>query len=128
MAESRSKCPPPIPSASAKSANQFIILQRSPLPAAMEGKNIECCACRRGFEEGANVLEVQEGIIGKLGFVALGERLLLCDFECLRNYLDDSKGHDPSPARASAGQVVSTRTIGMPKRLDHMMNLTLMGS
>ena len=40
-----------------------------------------------------NVLEVQEGIIGKLGFVALGEKLLFCNFECLRNYLDGSKGH-----------------------------------
>ncbi len=27
-----------------------------------------------------NVLEVQEGIIGKLGFVALGEKLLFCNF------------------------------------------------
>ncbi len=59
----------------------------------MEVRNIECRTCRREPEEGLNVLEVQEGIIGKLGFVALGERLLFCDFQCLRNYLDGSKGH-----------------------------------
>ncbi len=44
----------------------------------MEVKNIECRTCRRELEEGVNVLEVQEGIIGKLGFVALGEKLLFC--------------------------------------------------
>lgn len=60
---------------------------------AMEIKKIECCTCRRELEEGMNVLEVQEGIIGKLGFVALGEKLLFCDFQCLRNYLDGSKGY-----------------------------------
>ncbi len=59
----------------------------------MEPHTIECQTCRRKLEEGLNVLEVHEGIIGKLGFVALGERLLFCDFECLRNYLDGSKGH-----------------------------------
>ena len=59
----------------------------------MEIKNIECRACRRELEEGTNVLEVQESIIGKLGLVALGEKLLFCNFACLRNYLDGSKGH-----------------------------------
>ena len=59
----------------------------------MEIKNTECRTCRHELEEGTNVLEVQEGIIGKLGFVALGEKLLFCNFECLRNYLDGSKGH-----------------------------------
>ena len=58
----------------------------------METHKIECRTCRREFEEGMNVLEIQEGIIGKLGFVALGEKLLFCNFECLRNYLDGSKG------------------------------------
>ena len=59
----------------------------------MEEGNIECRTCRRDLEEGTNVLEVVEGIIGKLGFVSLGEKLLFCDFQCLRNYLDGSKGH-----------------------------------
>lgn len=59
----------------------------------MEVRNTECRTCRRILGEGTNVLEVQEGIIGKLGFVALGEKLLFCNFECLRNYLDGSKGH-----------------------------------
>ena len=40
-----------------------------------------------------NVLEVEEGIIGKLGFVDLDEKMLFCNFECFRNYLDGSKGH-----------------------------------
>ena len=40
-----------------------------------------------------NVLEVHEGIMGKLGFIALGEKLLFCNFVCLRDYLDGSKGH-----------------------------------
>ncbi len=39
----------------------------------MEVQNIDCRTCRRELEEGTNVLEVQEGIIGKLGFVSLGE-------------------------------------------------------
>ena len=60
---------------------------------AMESHKTECCTCRRELEEGMNVLEVQEGIVGRLGFVALGEKLLFCNFECLRNYLDGSKGH-----------------------------------
>jgi hypothetical protein len=74
-------------------ANQFNILERSLLLAGMEIKNIECRTCRRELEEGMNVLNIQEGIIGKLGFVALGEKLLFCNFECLRNNLDGSKGH-----------------------------------
>lgn len=59
----------------------------------MEAHKIECRTCRRELDEGTNTLGVQEGIIGKLGFVALGEKLLFCNFECLRNYLDGSKGH-----------------------------------
>ena len=59
----------------------------------MEKHEIGCRTCRRELEEATNVLEIQEGIIGKLGFVALGERLLFCNFECLRSYLDGSKGH-----------------------------------
>ncbi len=74
-------------------ANQLNILEAPRLPAVMETPTIECCTCRRELEEGMNVLEVQEGIIGKLGFVALGEKLLFCNFECLRDYLDGSKGH-----------------------------------
>lgn len=59
----------------------------------MELKNIECRTCRGELEEGMNVVELQEGIIGKLGFVSFGEKLLFSSFECLRNYLDGSKGH-----------------------------------
>ncbi len=59
----------------------------------METPTIGCRTCRRGLSEGTNVLEVQEGIIGKLGFVSLGEKLLLCNFTCLRDYLNGSKGH-----------------------------------
>ncbi|MCH9033077.1 MAG: hypothetical protein IID42_01065 [Planctomycetes bacterium] len=59
----------------------------------MEINKIECRTCRRELEAGANVLEVREGIIGNLGFVALGEELLFCNFACLRDYLDSSKGH-----------------------------------
>ncbi len=54
---------------------------------------IQCRTCRREPEEGAEVLEVHEGIIGKLGFVALGEKLLFCNFDCLRGYLNGAKGH-----------------------------------
>ena len=53
---------------------------------AMEVHKLECRTCRRVLEEGTNVLEVQEGIIGKLGFVALGERLLFCDFGCQSSF------------------------------------------
>ena len=60
---------------------------------AMEIKNIECVTCRRELGEGTHVLEVQEGIIGKLSFVSLGGKLLFCDLMCLRDYLNDSKGH-----------------------------------
>lgn len=58
----------------------------------MDDRNIDCRMCRRRFEEGADVLEVQEGVIGKLGFVDLGEKLLFCNFDCLRGYLNGSKG------------------------------------
>ncbi len=74
-------------------ANQFNFLQPPAPSRAMETHKIECRTCRRGLEEGTNVLEVQEGIIGKLGFVSLGKKLLFCNFECLRDYLDGSKGH-----------------------------------
>ncbi|MCH8912337.1 MAG: hypothetical protein IIA33_02095 [Planctomycetes bacterium] len=82
-----------LPTCGRRRANQCNILQSLPLPMTMELKNIECRTCRRDLEEGMNVLEVQEGIIGKLGFVALGEKLLFCNFACLRNYLDGSKGY-----------------------------------
>lgn len=59
----------------------------------MELHKIECRTCRRKLEEGTDVLEVQEGIIGKLGFVDLGEKLLFCDFDCLRGYLNGAKGY-----------------------------------
>ncbi len=53
----------------------------------MEFHKTECRTCRRELEEGTNVLEVHEGIIGKLGFVTLGEKLLFCNFDCLRGDL-----------------------------------------
>lgn len=72
--------------------NQFNLFEALLLPASMEIHKIECLTCRRELEKGTNVIEVHEGIIGKLGFVALGMQLLFCDFGCLRNYLDGSKG------------------------------------
>ncbi len=73
--------------------NQFNPYESGPPPALMEGHRIDCRTCRRALDEGTNVLEVQEGIVGRLGFVALGEKLLFCDFACLRNYLNGSSGH-----------------------------------
>ena len=70
----------------ARLPNQFNLLGPLHLCPWMAVNQFECRTCRRGLEEGRNVLEVQEGIIGKLGFVALGEKLLFCNFECLRHY------------------------------------------
>ncbi len=39
----------------------------------MEIKNLECRTCPRELEEGMNVVELQAGIIGKLGFVSLSK-------------------------------------------------------
>ena len=57
------------------------------------GATVECRTCRRQLEEGVDVVEVQDGIIGAVGFVALDEKILLCSFVCVRNYLDGSKEH-----------------------------------
>lgn len=49
---------------------------------------MECTECRRELDYGADVLSVQEGVIGPRGVVPVDEPLLFCSEECLRAYFD----------------------------------------
>ena len=66
----------------------------------MRLKNGEKCAtCRSKIEEGMDVLEVQEGIIGLRGFVSLEKPLLFCCAECMKKFFTPSSGYEKLPKR-----------------------------
>ena len=52
---------------------------------------IECAACRNKFEEGEEVLDLQEAIVGINDIVPLNGRRLFCSEECLKNYFFKTK-------------------------------------
>lgn len=55
---------------------------------------MKCSTCQHELEEGANVFEVQEGIMGTRGFVPLDSAQLFCSVECLKDYFTAAKGYD----------------------------------
>jgi len=64
-----------------------------------ENNSIKCAACRTNLEEGMDVIQVEEGIIGLRGFVSLEKPLLFCSVDCLRDYFTPSKGGYKLPRR-----------------------------
>lgn len=47
-----------------------------------------CSHCRRDLDVGLDAIEVNAGVVGMKGFVPLGEKLLFCCEECIRDYYD----------------------------------------
>lgn len=47
--------------------------------------------CRKKLEEGVEVLELQEAIVGMSSIVPLNGASLFCSFECLKEYFNGSK-------------------------------------
>lgn len=52
-----------------------------------------CATCRKELKQGMDVLQLQEGILGIMGFVALDEPKLFCDVACLKGHFNGSKGY-----------------------------------
>jgi hypothetical protein len=59
----------------------------------------KCGTCQRELEEGMDVLEVQEGVVGVNGFVPLESTALFCSVECLKSFFSGSKGYEQAPRR-----------------------------
>ncbi len=66
----------------------------------MKQDSKKCTDCDRTLEEGMDVLEVREGVLGLLGFVPIKDEHLFCSKVCLKNYLMlGGKGLPMSPKR-----------------------------
>ncbi len=51
-----------------------------------KSNTLQCAACRKEIEEGMDVFDVQEGVVGLSGFVPLTDPLVFCSEECLRKH------------------------------------------
>ena len=60
---------------------------------------MKCSTCRKELNEGMDVLEVQEGVVGTRGFVPLDSNAVFCSVECLKEYFRASKGYEKAPRR-----------------------------
>jgi hypothetical protein len=54
---------------------------------------IECAACRKKFEEGEEVLDLQEAIVGINDIVPLNGRRLFCSEDCLKDCFFKTKSN-----------------------------------
>ena len=52
---------------------------------------MRCAACGREFEFGADVIGMQEGVIGPRGFVPLADMELFCSEACAKGDEDKSE-------------------------------------
>ena len=54
----------------------------------MTNKNdkLRCEYCREAIEEGMEVLDVQEGVVGLSGFVPLSDGYIFCSAQCLKGF------------------------------------------
>lgn len=55
---------------------------------------MKCATCRRELNEGSDVFQVEEGIVGLSGFVPLDDAVVFCSVECLKEYFKASRGYD----------------------------------
>ena len=54
---------------------------------------MKCDLCKRTLEDGQDVIEVQEGLLGLRGFISLVEKpLTFCSADCVKEHYDSSKG------------------------------------
>ncbi len=69
--------------------NQFIVFIDVHHRISMETDDPRQCAnCRKGIDEGRDLIEVREGVLGMRGFVPLEDELLFCSEKCLREHFD----------------------------------------
>ncbi|MCK6465304.1 MAG: hypothetical protein L6Q93_10770 [Phycisphaerae bacterium] len=47
-----------------------------------------CARCRRSIEPGADVIGLQDGVLGPRGFIPLEEHRFFCNEDCLRADFD----------------------------------------
>ena len=59
----------------------------------------QCANCRNDIEEGRDVLELREGVLGMRGFVPLEDDLLFCSDRCLTEHFDIGKDDLPKYPR-----------------------------
>ena len=70
--------------------NQFIVFIELHSSISMETSDTkQCTNCRKGIEEGRDLLELREGVLGMRGFVPLEDALLFCGEKCLREHFDN---------------------------------------
>ncbi|MBI2449464.1 hypothetical protein HYV49_04160 [Candidatus Pacearchaeota archaeon] len=55
---------------------------------------MKCSMCQKRLDEGLNILEVEEGIVGTSGFVPLDSAMHFCNEECMKEYFTASNGYD----------------------------------
>ena len=60
---------------------------------------MKCSTCQKVLREGMDVLEVQEGVIGTRGFVALASTAVFCAVDCLKEFFKASRGYEKAPRR-----------------------------
>jgi hypothetical protein len=60
---------------------------------------MKCDNCRRAMEEGREVFQVDEGVVGMSGFVPLDAQVRVCSIACLKEYFSGSHGYEPAPKR-----------------------------
>ena len=60
---------------------------------------MNCGTCRRELEQGMDVLELQEGVLGNQGLVPIGKALLFCCEQCLKDFFNGSQGRLKQPRR-----------------------------
>jgi len=50
---------------------------------AQQGKEARCKACGRKLNQGADIVALQEGVLGPRGFIPLEELVFFCSDVCL---------------------------------------------
>ena len=60
---------------------------------------MKCATCQREFEQGEDVYELVEGVLGLHGVVPIETPLLFCSAKCLKEYFSPSKGFYELPRR-----------------------------
>ena len=56
-----------------------------------------CPTCCKDLEEGSNAIGIEEGVIGRRGFVPLEETLIVCSKQCLRVYFANNNHYERNP-------------------------------
>ena len=57
----------------------------------MKKQNFKCATCRKNLEEGMDLLELHEAIVGMHSIVPLNSPYYFCSIECLKGYFNGAK-------------------------------------